>query len=335
MYIGNARTLKTILGQLSDAVTFSEDREQLLLEQKHRSFRFVLRFNDAETSYGYDRGHPLNKGYTINGQLLDSTYQIRVSIEPKSNAFIESLRKGDTLELLGSFRGWDPAYNILEMESCLQPSLPATSAKPSLVTSKTPGPDARLTATGKESAAAQQKAVLAESHSAGQKEKPPAAHSSETGSKTTSGRYFLSATFTTIGCFGCIVTALLILFYSSHTSSWTETPAQLIYYKLKNRRRFITYDYVVDGKEYRKTDPAEQVYGPAGVFFWVVYKRDHPAIAEISYRRNYDSLITLLVTCPLLLLIITGIGTIIFQTRRRSEDSKLPAGRLTTAHGNA
>ena len=308
MYIGNARTLKTILSQLSDTDTFSEQRDQLVAEQQHRSFRFVLRFNDADNSYGYPSNHPLHDGYTVNGKLIDSNQQIRISLNPKTNSFIESLRKGDTLEVVASLHRWDPAYNIVEMETVVENPL---SQEPALHTNKSKGPHEGTV-----------EADQTLRHPTTLVERPTAItttvreqQADHSPGSTSSGRS-VARWFTILGCLGCIATASLIFAYSSSAAGWAETPARLVYYRAKNRHKFITYVYTVDETEYQRTEPADEDHGAAGNYFWVVYQQDNPHTAEVSKRRNYNNLITIFTIGPLLLILLAGGWIVIVQIFR-------------------
>ena len=316
MYIGNARTLKTILSQLSDTDTFSEQRDQLVAEQQHRSFRFVLRFNDADNSYGYPSNHPLYDGYTVNGKLIDSNQQIRVSLNPKTNSFIESLREGDTLEVVASLHRWDPAYNVVEMETVLENPL---SQEPALHTDENNPSHERAVV-----------AVQTPRHSTTLVERPtavattisgkPADHSPGT---TSSGRS-VARWFIVVGCLGCIATASMIFTYSSSAAGWAETPARLVYYRAKNRHMFITYVYTVDETEYQRTEPADEDHGAAGNYLWVVYQQDDPHTAEVSKRHNYNNLITIFTIGPLLLILLVGGWIVIVQILRTPNITPAP-----------
>lgn len=316
MYIGNARTLKTILSQLSDTDTFAEQRDQLVAEQQHRSFRFVLRFNDADNSYGYPSDHPLYDGYTVNGKLIDDNQQIRVSLNPKTNSFIESLRKGDTLEVVASLHRWDPAYNIVEMETVLENPL---SHEPTLHTDEN-NPSQERTV----------EVVQTPQHSTTLVERPTAVtptisekqadHSPGT---TSSGRFF-ARWFIVVSCLGCIATASMIFAYSASGAGWEETPARLVYYRAKNRHMFITYVYTVDETEYQRTEPADEEHGAAGNYFWVVYQQDDPHAAKVSKRHNYNNLITIFTIGPLLLILLVGGWIVIVQILRTPNITPAP-----------
>jgi hypothetical protein len=316
MYIGNARTLKTILSQLSDTDTFSEQRDQLVAEQQHRSFRFVLRFNDADNSYGYPSNHPLYDGYTVNGKLIDSNQQIRVSLNPKTNSFIESLREGDTLEVVASLHRWDPAYNVVEMETVLENPL---SQEPALHTDKNnPSPERAV------------EAVQAPRHSTTLAERPTAAATTISGKQadhspgTTSSGRSVARWFIVVGCLGCIATASMIFTYSSSAAGWAETPARLVYYRAKNRHMFITYVYTVDETEYQRTEPADEDHGAAGNYLWVVYQQDDPHTAEVSKRHNYNNLITIFTIGPLLLILLVGGWIVTVQILRTPNITPAP-----------
>lgn len=308
MYIGNARTLKAILSQLSDEDTFSEQRDQLLAQQQHRSFRFVLRFTDADNSYGYPAHHPLYNGYTVNGKLMDSNQQVRVSLDPTTNPFIESLQAGDTLEVIASLNRWDPAYNVVEMETAAENLVPQQSVAPA----------------DKNSSSAEAPVEAGEILGAPMRfvKKPTAIITTSTAkptnrpAKTTSGRRSLTRWFTFLGCLGCVATVSLIFAYSSSAAGWKETPAKLVYYRAKNRQLFITYVYTVDKTEYRRTEPADEGHGAAGNYFWVVYQRDDPRTAEVSNRRNYNNLITIFTIGPMLLIFLVGGWIVVTQILR-------------------
>jgi hypothetical protein len=317
MYIDNARTLKTILSQLSDTETFSEERDQLLANEQHRSFRFVLRFADADNSFGYPTNHPLHNGYTVNGKLTGSNHQVRVSLAPRTNSFIESLQAGDTLEVVASLQRWDPAYNVVEMESNLEnlvspESTPLTDHNNSAVdTSVTVGE------------------VLSQPIPV--KEKPATVNALNNRQQTdgpvknaSTGRS-LTRWFTFLGCLGCVVTVSLIFAYSSSAAGWGETPAKLIYYRAKNRRLFITYAYTVDKTKYQRTEPADESHGAAGNYFWVVYQRDNPRSAEVSQRHHYDNLITIFTVGPLLLIFLVGGWIVVIQILRAPHINRLPS----------
>ena len=325
MYIGNSRTLKIILEQLSDAGTFSEQRDQLLTEQQDRYFRFILRFHDAEDNSGYESSHPLRNGYTINGQLTNSTHQIRVSLEASANSFVESLQAGDTLELVANPHRWDPAYNILEMESVEENPLSRITTRQTNDTSGTSDRTAagnqvlryRATAPGK-TALGGRKQDRQEAHLAAESSKEPRP-------RITAAR-LLARLLGIFGCILCIGTVTLLFLYSSQTAGWSETTAKLIYYKIKKRRLFITYEYTVDGETYRKTSPNEKVRGPSGIFIWIVYKQENPTISEVSKRRSYETTIALLTVCPFLLLFFVGSRIILVQI------TPPPAARLIKRH---
>ena len=317
MYIGNARTLKTILSQLSDTGTFSEERDQLLANEQHRSFRFVIRFADADNSYGYPTNHPLHNGYTVNGQLTDSNHQVRVSLAPRTNSFIESLQAGDTQEVVASLQRWDPAYNVVEMESNLE-NLASRESTP-LPDHNNFAIDASVTVGD----------VLSQPISI--KEKPATViapdnrQSTDGPVKDISTRGPLTRWFTSLGCLGCVVTVSLIFAYSSNAAGWDETPAKLIYYRAKNKRMFITYAYTVDKTEYQRTEPADESHGAAGNYFWVVYQRDNPRSAEVSQRHHYDNLITIFTVGPLLLIFLVGGWIVVIQILRAPHINRLPS----------
>ena len=316
MYIGNARTLKTILSQLSDTDTFSEQRDQLVAEQQHRSFRFVLRFNDADNSYGYPSDHPLHDGYTVNGKLIDSNQQIRVSLNPKTNSFIESLRQGDTLEVVASLHRWDPAYNVVEMETVLENPLPQ---EPTLHTDEDNPSHERAV-----------EAVQTLRHSTTLVERPTAIATTTSGKQadrspgTTSSGRSVTRWFTMLGCLGCVATASLIFAYSSSAAGWAETPARLVYHRAKNRHQFITYVYTVNETEYQRTEPAGEDHGAAGNYLWIVYQKDNPHTAEVSKRRNYNNLITIFTIGPLLLIFLVGGWIVVVQILRTPNVTAVP-----------
>ena len=316
MYIGNARTLKTILSQLSDTDTFSEQRDQLLAKQQHRSFRFVIRFTDADNSFGYPANHPLYDGYTVNGKLLDSNQQIRVSLDPKTNPFIESLQTGDTLEVVASLHRWDPAYNVVEMETVLANSV---SQKAATLVEKNSSSDGESVEAGE---ALRQSMPLSEQPTA--VITPRTRQQTDRSSKPTSVGRSLTRWFTILGCLGCLVTASLIFGYSSSAAGWAETPAKLVYHRAKNRHKFITYVYTVDETEYQRTEPANEDHGAAGNYFWIVYQQNNPRTAEVSRRRNYNNLITIFTIGPLLLIFLVGGWIVIVQILRTPDITALP-----------
>lgn len=309
MYIGNARTLKAILSQLSDTDTFSEERDQLLAKQQDRSFRFVLRFTDADNSYGYAANHRLCDGYTVNGQLIDSNQQVRVSLDPKTNPFIESLRTGDTLEVIASFHRWDPAYNVVEMETVSANLVPEESTSS---TDKNSSPSGEY---------AEAEKVLRKPTAA---IRPSAGKQTDRSAKTTYAGRSLTRCFTFLGCLGCLTTVSFIFAYSSSAAGWDETPAKLVYYRNKDRQMFITYVYTVDETEYRRTEPANEAHGAAGNYFWVVYQQDNPHSAEVSQRRKHNNMITIFTIGPLLLIFLAGGWIVVVQIMRGPDLAAIP-----------
>ena len=315
MYIGNARTLKAILSQLSDTDTFSEQRDQLLAKQQHRSFRFVLRFTDADNSFGYATNHPLYNGYTVNGKLIDSNQQVRVSFDPKTNPFIESLRTGDTLEVIASLHRWDPAYNVVEMETVSESLAPQKATSPA---NKNSTPEETMEAAD----VVQKSPPLIEKPTVAIR--PSAGKQTDRSAKTTSVGRSLTRWFTLLGCLGCLGTASLIFTYSSSAAGWAETPAKLVYYRTKNRQMFITYVYTVEETEYRRTEPATEAHGAAGNYLWVVYQQDNPRSAEVSKRRNYNNLITIFTIGPLLLIFLVGGWIVVVQIMQAPNIAAIP-----------
>ena len=315
MYIGNARTLQAILSQLSDTDTFSEQRDQLLAKQQHRSFRFVLRFTDADNSFGYATNHPLYNGYTVNGKLIDSNQQVRVSFDPKTNPLIESLRTGDTLEVIASLHRWDPAYNVVEMETVSESIAPQKATSPA---NKNSTPEETMEAADvvQKSPPLIEKPTVAIRPSAGKQTNRP--------TKTTSAGRSLTRWFTLLGCLGCLVTASLIFTYSSSAAGWAETPAKLVYYRAKNRQMFITYVYTVEQTEYRRTEPANEAYGAAGNYLWVVYQEDNPHTAEVSKRRRHNNVLTIFTIGPLLLIFLVGGWIVVVQILRAPNIAAAP-----------
>ena len=305
MYIGNARTLQAILSQLSDTDTFSEQRDQLLAKQQHRSFRFVLRFTDADNSFGYATNHPLYDGYTVNGKLIDSNQQIRVSFDPKTNPFIESLRTGDTLEVIASLHRWDPAFNVVEMETISESLAPQKATSLANKNSTSPEKTIDVGDVLQEAMPLIEKPTVAIRPSSGKQTNRP--------TKTTSAGRSITRWFTFLGCLGCLATASLIFAYSSSAAGWAETPAKLVYYRSKNRQMFITYVYTVEQTEYRRTEPANEAHGAAGNYLWVVYQQDNPSTAEVSKRRKHNNMITIFTMGPLLLIFLVGGWIVVVQ----------------------
>ncbi|MCP4812222.1 MAG: hypothetical protein GY888_06915, partial [Planctomycetaceae bacterium] len=234
MYVGNSRTLKTILEQLSDAGTFAAQRDELLASQQYRSFRFTLRFQEAENSYGYATDHPLHNGYTVSGQLPNSRQQIRISLQSQVNSFVESLRTGDTMEVVAALNGWDPAYDIVEMEH--------TPDSPLANTHVADGTPNRLKNI--------KPAILDPTI----RSRSQAPHQTSTRSplpqKTKNGILRFFRVVMIVGLLGCAVTTTLFFASSPTAIGWSETRARLIYYKQKRRDRFITYHYTVNEQKY-------------------------------------------------------------------------------------
>lgn len=305
MYVGNSRTLKTILEQLSDADTFAAQRDELLASQQHRSFRFVLRFQEAENSYGYATNHPLHNGYTVSGQLPDSRQQIRISLQSQANSFVESLRAGDTMEVVAALNGWDPAYDVVEMEHT--PESPLDDAH---VTNGTHNlsVDQRLE---KSKPAILDPTIRSRSRAFGETQVVPTP--SHPRRETKNGILKFLRVVMIVGLLGCAVTTALFFASSPTAIGWSETRAKLIYYRQKRRDKFITYHYTVNEQEYTKTIPYEARLGPAGNFLWVTYKDDSPETATVSHRRSYMNSITMIAVLPFLLIFFISAGVVIAQ----------------------
>jgi|GEM_PF-4026064 hypothetical protein len=297
MYIGNSRTLKTILEQLSDAGTFAAQRDELLASQQHRSFRFTLRFQEAENSYGYATNHPLHNGYTVSGQLPNSRQQIRISLQSQANSFVESLRTGDTMEVVAALNGWDPAYEVVEMEHAPDSPLADTHV-----------------ANGTHNRLENIKPAILDPTIRSRSQAP---HQTSTRSplprKTKNGSLKFFRVVMIVGLLGCAVTTTLFFASSPTAIGWSETRARLIYYKQKRRDKFITYHYTVNERKYTKTIPYEPRLGPAGNFLWVTYKNDSPETATVSQRRSYMNSITMIAVLPFLLVFFISAGIVIAQ----------------------
>ena len=300
MYVGNSRTLKTILEQLSDAGTFAAQRDELLASQQYRSFRFTLRFQEAENSYGYATDHPLHNGYTVSGQLPNSRQQIRISLQSQANSLVESLRSGDTMEVVAALNGWDPAYDVVEMEH--------TPDSPLADTHVTDGASNRLENI--------KPAILdptTRSRSQALHETQAISTRNPLRRETKNGILKFFRVVMIVGLLGCAVTTTLFFASSPTAIGWSETRAKLIYYKQKRRDRFITYHYTVNEQEYTKTIPYEARLGPAGNFLWVTYKDDSPETATVSERRSYMNSITMIAVLPFLLIFFVSAGIVIGQ----------------------
>ncbi|MFP6617856.1 MAG: hypothetical protein VB877_00815 [Pirellulaceae bacterium] len=305
MYVGNSRTLKTILEQLSDADTFAAQRDELLATQQHRSFRFVLRFQGAENSYGYATDHPLHNGYTVSGQLPDSRQQIRISLQSQANSFVETLRAGDTMEVVAALNRWDPAYDVVEMEHTPDSQL---DNSPVAKGTRDLSVDNRLE---NSKPAILDPTIRSRYQAVGETQVVPTP--SHPRRESRNGIRKLLSVVMIVAFVGCAVTTTLFFASSPTAIGWSETRAKLVYYKQKRYDKFITYHYTVNKKEYTKTIPYEAQLGPAGNFLWVTYQDDSPETATVSHRRNYMNSITMIAVLPFLLVFFVSARIVIAQ----------------------
>lgn len=204
------------------------------------------------------------------------------------------------MEVVAALNGWDPAYDVLEMEHA--PDSPLVDTH---VTDGTPNRRENI-----------KPAILdptIRSRSQALHETPFSSTPRPLRRETKNGILKFFRVVMIVGLLGCAVTTTLFFASSPTAIGWSETRARLIYYKQKRRDRFITYYYTVNERKYTKTIPYEARLGPAGNFLWVTYKNDSPETATVSQRRSYMNSITMIAVLPFLLIFFVSAGIVIGQ----------------------
>lgn len=106
-----------VIEQLSSADRFSGEIEQIVEANEANVFAMTATIDKVESTFGFDMGDDYRNGKTIIGTIVGSDRSINVRFPDSRNDELESLEKGDMVELSGVIIKWDTLYDRVNLEA--------------------------------------------------------------------------------------------------------------------------------------------------------------------------------------------------------------------------